>query len=447
MKDLFEKGLPANLESERMLLGFIELGYADLDAIEAVLSPDDFSLEKHRRIFARMQDLHRRGDSIDYVTLFNELKRQGEAESCDGLGYLTDLTNGLPQILNLDTHIRIIQEKSTLRRTIFACQHLMKRCLAEDGNSQELLADAEALLSKLAEKRQPHGQWLTPTEVITSFPGGVDAFMSPNRGGTGIPTPWPRLTSTLCGLQKGDLVLLAARPSMGKSVAAMQMAHYGAKHGHGGAFFSLEMTKEALVRRLISAIGKVDAQRLRSGMLNVEERGRALRAASEVEGLPLWIDDTRARTMPAITSALCKLRARHSVEVVFIDHLQLMKSTGRTESRHHELSEISHALKHLANELEVAVVLVSQLNRDCEREKRRPQLADLKETGSLEEDADVVVFIHRPEQYNRQDESLRGIAEFIIGKQRNGPTGKLPMCFVHEHQKFGEGAPGGTGDE
>lgn len=358
-----------------------------------------------------------------------------------------DLTTGLPQFLKLDTHIRILQEKSTLRRTIAACEHLKNRCLLEDGNAQDILAEAEAVLGKLGDGHQQHGTWLTPAEVISSFPGGVNAFMSPNRGGSGVPAPWPALTATLCGLQKGELVLIAARPSMGKSVAAMQSAHHAAKRGHGVAFFSLEMTKEALVRRLISAIGNVDAQRLRSGMLNAEERGRALRAATEIDGLPLWIDDTRARTLPAITSALRRLRTQQSVEVVFIDHLQLMKSIGRTESRHQELSEISHSLKHLAVEFGLTVLLLSQLNRECEREKRRPQLSDLRECGSLEEDGDVVLFIHRPEQYNRQDASLRGIAEFIIAKQRNGPTGKLPMSFLHAYQRFEERAPGGATEE
>ena len=163
---------------------------------------------------------------------------------------------------------------------------------------------------------------------------------------------------------------------------------------------------------------------------------RAARAASEIRDLPLWIDDTRARTIPAVTSALRKLQAVHTVRILVLDHLQLMRCVGRSESRHQELSEISHSLKHLAGEFGITVVLLSQLNRDCEREKRRPQLADLKETGSLEEDADVVLFIHRPEQYNRQDQSLRGAAEFIIGKQRNGPTGKLNMRFQHEYQRF-----------
>jgi replicative DNA helicase len=225
---------------------------------------------------------------------------------------------------------------------------------------------------------------------------------------------------------------------MGKSIVAMQLAHHSAKHGEGVAVFSLEMTKESLVQRLIAAVGSVDAQQLRTGCLDKEERARVMEAVRAIESLPLWIDDTGARTMPAIISGLRKLMARNSIRVVVIDHMQLMKGVGRFESRHQELSEISHALKHLATRMEVTVILVSQLNRECEKSGRRPQLADLKETGSLEEDADIVMFVHRPEQYNRQDRTLHGQAEFIVSKHRNGPTGKRSMLFQEEFQRFVE---------
>jgi replicative DNA helicase len=432
-----ETGLPCNLDAERFLLGSILMDDSRFAEFAGALKADDFSLEKHRRIFQRMCELNERGEHIDRVTVANELRNRGELESCDGVSYLVSLDDGLPRLFNLDSYVRIVQEKATLRQAIFGAQRLMNRCLLQDGSSSEILADAEVFLAKLGDNRQQHGRWLNPGEVIETA-GGLNSFITPTRGGSGIATPWPAVTTALCGLQRGDLVLVAGRPSMGKSVVAMQMAHHAAVSGHGVAFFSLEMTKDALVRRLISAVGRVDAQKLRSGTLNPDERLRAARAASEIAELPLWIDDSRARTIPAVTAALRKLIARHDVGLVLVDHLQLMKCAGRAESRHQELSEISHSLKHLAGELDLPVVLLSQLNRECEREKRRPQLADLKETGSLEEDADVVLFIHRPEQYDRQAEHLRGLAEFIIGKQRNGPTGKLNMVFLHAFQKFEE---------
>lgn len=437
MKDLaLEKGLPANHDAERYVLGSILIDETNLETVALALQADDFSLEKHRRLFDRMQDLRARGERIDRVTVANELKNREQLE-WNEISYLCSLDEGMPRLANLDSYVRIVQEKSVLRRAIFAAEDLINRCLLGHGDSTAILAAADAM-SKLGEKRQQHGQWLKPGEVIEQHPGGLNAFLMPSRGGSGVATPWPSLTLPLCGLQVADLVLVAGRPSMGKSIIAMQMAHHAATSGQGVAFYSLEMTKDSLIRRLISAVGQVDAQRLRSGALNAEERMLAIRAASEISALPLWIDDTRARTIPAVTAALRKLIAKHPVRMVMVDHLQLMKCTGRVESRHQELSEISHSLKHLAAEFGVTVVVLSQLNRDCEREKRRPQLADLKETGTLEEDADVVLFVHRPEQYNRQDPALRGHAEFIIGKQRNGPTGKRNMRFQHGYQRFVE---------
>jgi replicative DNA helicase len=438
MTNRTENGLPCNVDAERLLLGSILLDDNQFELVAGTLSHDDFALEKHQKIWRRMNEINGRGERIDRIVIHNELMKHGESESVGGLSYLVSLDDGLPQFPKLDGYVRIVQEKATLRRTIFAAQGLIDRCkLATDG-SEAILAEAEAVLAKLADGRGKQSQWLNPGEVMLAYPGGLSAFIQPARGGIGVSTPWKGLDKALCGLHPGDLFLVAGRPSMGKSVVGMQLAHHVAKDGEGVAVFSLEMTKASLVQRLVAAVGPVDAQRFRTGCLDKEERARVAEAISSIESLPLWIDDSRARTMPAITGALRKLMARSPVRVVVIDHLQLMKGVGRVESRHQELSEISHALKHLAGQMGVTVVLLSQLNRDCEKAGRRPQLSDLKETGSLEEDADVVLFVHRPEQYNRQEAALRGQAEFIIGKQRNGPTGKRSMLFQHEYQRFVE---------
>ena len=439
MKDfLAERGLPCNIDAERCVLGSILLDSQQYELVAGALRPEDFSLEKHRRIFTRMGDLHGRSEPIDRVTVHNELDRHKEAESCDGFSYLVSLDDGLPQIPNLDGYVRIIQEKATLRRAIYAAQSVINRCLTAEGDSTAILAEAESVLARLTDGRQGSGQWLNPGQVMCNHPGGINAFLQPPCGGTGSPTPWPGLTAALCGLHRGDLFLVAGRPSMGKSIIGMALAHHCANRGECAAVFSLEMTRASLVQRLIAAVGEVDAQRLRTGTLGAEERRRVADAVSRIEALPLMIYDTPARTMPAMTSALRRLIAQQPVRLVVIDHLQLMKGVGRFDSRHHELSEISHALKHLAAQLDITVVLISQLNRECEKDARQPRLADLKETGSLEEDADVVLFVHRPEQYNHQDQALRGKAEFIIGKQRNGPTGKRKMLFQHEYQRFVE---------
>ncbi len=233
---------------------------------------------------------------------------------------------------------------------------------------------------------------------------------------------------------------------MGKSVVGMQQGYATASEGTGVAYISLEMSKESLVRRLVAGISRVDAHKARSGYLNADERRRMLEAAADIENLPLFINDARAHTPAAISTALRKLKARTQVGLVIVDHLQLMKVTGRAESRHQELSEICHGFKRLAGQMECVVMLLSQLNRSCEQERRLPNLSDLKESGSIEEDADVVVFIHRPEMYRRDDASLRGKAELIVAKQRAGPTGKLALTFLHGYQVFEEASTESGGD-
>ena len=435
-----EKGLPCNVDAERFILGSVLLDDSAFDGM-SILADDDFSLEKHRRIFKRMRELREHGEKIDRLTVYHELDKHGEVGSCDGLSYLVSLDDGIPQVPNLDSYIRIVQEKAVLRRAIFAAQHLMNRCLQAEDSPREILLDCQKTLDALSDGQQKHGEWVTPVEVVKNYPGGPYEFVSRKRGGVGIATPWPPVTETLGGgLHKGELFIGAGRPSMGKSIVGGQLAHQAAKDGHGAAVFSLEMSKESLTERLLCGIARVDCQKLRAGYLNTTEKNRLMEAAADLEALPLWIDDTRARTIPAMTAALRKLAAKHPVEVIVIDHLQLMTSAGRRREakRYEEVSEILHELKHEAVRMGAAVVVLSQLNRQCEIENRQPQLSDLKETGAAEEDADVVMFVHRPERYakNHGREDLRGYAEFIIAKQRCGPVGKKNMVFLDGMQKF-----------
>ena len=431
--------LPANLDAERYVLGGILVDGNLWPSVQGSLRPDDFSVEKHRRIFACFEDLHGRGEFIDHLTAINALRGSGKLESVDGASYIFSLEDGMPRLANLDGWVRVVKEKATLRNVIKAAYQLAERAMGGEG-SEEILAHADTLLKSLGGAAPAN--WANPGEVMTAYPGGIENFLCPSRGGAGLATPWPKLTDMLCGFQPGDLILIAGRPSMGKSAAALQIAHHAAKESIGVGFISLEMSKESLVRRLVSVEGGVDSHRLRSGCLTSEERYQVQAAASRLSDLPLFIDENRARTMPAVEGRIRRLRADHEIGLVIVDHLQLMRGIGRAESRHHELSAISHEAKHLAVDLQVPVMLLSQLNRECEREKRAPQLADLRETGSLEEDADVVVFVHRPEQYKRDDPSLRGLAEFIVAKQRNGPTGKILMSFLHAYGRFEQRAPG-----
>jgi replicative DNA helicase len=267
------------------------------------------------------------------------------------------------------------------------------RCALSCEPSSEILEAAAGLLERVRSKSDTkNGQWITPGQILTR---GLDSVLFPTPGSGGIKTPWVRLTEMTSGWSPGDLIIVAGRPSMGKSVIAMQQAHISARQGIGVAYVSLEMSKESLMRRLVAGTSRVEADRARSGFLNGDERRRMLEAASDLQDIPLFIDESRAHTPIAVTTALRRLRAKTPIGLVIVDHLQLMKVTGRAESRHVELSEVCHSFKHLAGQMGCVVMLLSQLNRSCEQERRLPNLSDLKESGSIEEDADVVMFIHR----------------------------------------------------
>ena len=328
-----------------------------------------------------------------------------------------------------------MKEKALLRETMFACENTMNRCALASEPSSEILETAAGILEQVRSKGVKDGHWCTAGEVLQH---GLDEILFPPAGSTGIRTPWPRLTEMTGGWAPGDLAIIAGRPSMGKSVIALQQAYTSSRLGIGVAYISLEMSKESLVRRLVASVSRVDAHRARSGFLNAEDRRRMIAAATELQTLPLFLDESSGHTPVAVGAGLRKLRAKTQIGLVIVDHLQLMKVTGRAESRHSELSEICHGFKRLAAQMECVVMLLSQLNRSCEQERRLPNLSDLKECGSIEEDADAVVFIHRPKMYRRDDASLRGKAELIVAKQRNGPTGKLAMTFLSGCQRFEE---------
>jgi replicative DNA helicase len=437
-----EKGLPSNLEAERFILGSIQNAGNDMFAsCDTALSADDFALEKHRRIYSAMRGLDEAGQNIGRVEVANELIRLNQLESVDGLSYLTDLDTGLPLLASIDSYVRIVREKSILRQIALAAHNLMERALLADDDPAAILTHADSILASL----MPDGSlasWENPGEIIRSYPGGLKSFITPSRGGTGVQLPWPIINSTLCGLQPGDLMLVSGRPSHGKSVAAMQLSYEAAKSGHGVAYFSLEMSRESLVRRLISMVGKVDSQRMRLGYLNADERERVSLAASEIESLPIWIDN-RGYTTPAIRRALKSLRARREIGLVVVDHFHLIQSIGREEDRQ-RFARTADDFQRYAKEFNIPFVVLAQLNRKCEDENRAPGLSDLGETGKLEQNADIVMFTYRPEAYarNRNRDELRGHAEFIVAKQRNGPTGKVDMFFRKEFQCFAEAHPG-----
>lgn len=441
MKDntdlLFEKGLPANLDAERFVLGSIVLRDAAYLQVAPVLQPDDFSLEKHRRIYARMGDLSERGVRIDRVTLANELDKQGQLESVDGLSYLVSLDEGLPEIANLDAYVNIVRDKSTLRKAIFAHQNGIQECLAAVDPTPEILDRAERSIAALASETRSV-TFRTPMEVINKA-GGITAFLHPD-GRRGVETPWPALNRMLVGrgFMAGQMVVIGARPSMGKTALACQIADFAASHGTGVAFFTLEMPDQSILLRMAAARSQVDSLRVTQGWAREHEihaLSEAFADLADDENCRLWIDDTTACTVPAMRAALRRLAVQHPIGLVVIDYLQLVETSGGSERRRYEqVTEISRGVKRLARELNAPVVVLAQLNRESEKGARKPQLSDLRDSGSIEQDADIVLL---PVRQDGQDDHADAVAvDLIIAKQRNGPLGRVPLKFLKRYAKF-----------
>jgi replicative DNA helicase len=436
----FEKGLPANLDAERFVLGSILLNQDTYFEVAGALDPEDFSLEKHRRIYARMRDLYARGEKIDRLTLANELMKQGQLESVDGFSYLVSLDEGLPVITNLDSYIRIVKDKATLRKLIFTAQKVIDRCMIGEEEPDEILAGAEETLLKLGESRTGE-QLESPAAVIQKFPGGINAFLDPSQRVSGLSTGFTKFDEMTGGLHGGELIILAARPSMGKTALALNIAQHVATHPQMRkpvAIFSLEMSSASLLTRLLCAAARVDQHKYRAGYLNQDERRKLQFALADLTEAPLFLDDTAGVNLMDVHAKLRRLKAQHGLSLVVIDYLQLMSSRGRSENRNQEVSAISRGLKLMAKELDVPFVVLSQLSRASETRvgDHRPQLSDLRDSGSIEQDADLVAFIFREEVYKRDREDLKGLADLIIAKQRNGPIGTVPLRFIGPYTRF-----------
>ncbi len=435
-----EKGLPTNVDAERFVLGSILLDDALYVQAAGTLEADDFSLESHRRIFKRMGELQERGEKIDRITVANELMKFNELEACGGLSYLVELDDGLPRIPNLDSYIRIVKDKAVLRRIIFASQHMMNRALAGEEEPDEILAGAEETLLKLGEARMKSGL-LNAGQILEDYEGGLNAFLDPSKRIKGIGTGFTKFDELTGGLHGGDLVIVAGRPSMGKTALALNIAqHVALKNKQTVAIFSLEMSKESLLTRMLCSAARVDSQKFRAGYLNQEERRKLNHALQELVQAPLYIDDTPGAHLMDMHAKLRRLESeRHHLGLVIVDYLQLMTAGARFENRNQEVSALSRGMKMLAKELNAPVMVLSQLSRAVENRQggdHRPQLSDLRESGSIEQDADVVAFVFREEIYKPKEDSLRGLAELIVGKQRNGPVGTVNLVFIHAQTKF-----------
>jgi replicative DNA helicase len=434
-----QKGLPANIDAERFILGSVLLDESRFIEIAGVLNNDDFALEKHRRIFTRMNDLHARDERIDRVTLANELLKYNELESVDGLSYLISLDDGLPHISNLDSYVKIVRDKATLRRIAIGAQQLMNRALMAEDDPGEVLAGAEETLLKLGESRTAKGL-ATPLEVIRNYEGGLNAFLDPSKRIKGISTGFAKLDEMSGGLHAGELIILAARPSMGKTALALNMCwHVATRLFQPVVIFSLEMSQESLLTRMLCSAARVDSQKFRAGYLNEHDRQKLRQAANTMVEAPIYIDDTAGVNMMDMHAKLRRLQqSGQKPALVVVDYLQLMSVRGRVENRNQEVSQLSRGMKLLSKEIGCPFLVLSQLSRAPETRQgdHRPQLSDLRESGSIEQDADLVAFIFREEVYKRDREDLRGLAELIVAKQRNGPIGKIDLVFLHSMTKF-----------
>jgi replicative DNA helicase len=432
--------LPAALEAERSILGAILLDNFAYNQAAEHLRPDDFSVDSHRRIYARMVDLAESSRPIDLITLRDELERQKELQSVGDMGYLSSLLDGVPDRPSIEHYVKIVRDKALLRGLIHAANAAIARAAEQSEGADEILSDAEAAIFALSEKRIGRG-FVGIQDIVQESFGSVDALLRRGQRITGLATHYADLDEMTSGLQPSDLVILAARPSMGKTAFAMNIAENVAIHDRKVVgVFSLEMSREALLLRLLCSWARVDSHKMRTGSLWREDLDKVVHAMDDLANAPIYIDDT-----PGIALSEMRAKARRlqqsagGLDLLVVDYLQLMSGGGRRyENRTQEVSAISRGLKGIAKELRVPVIALSQLSRAPESRggDHRPQLADLRESGSIEQDADVVAFIFREEVYKPDDPELSGRAELLIAKQRNGPTGKVEMAFLKNCTRF-----------
>jgi replicative DNA helicase len=439
-----ERTLPHNLEAERSVLGAILVHNDAFNTAAQVIDGRDFYRDAHRRIFDRMVTLSERNEAIDFVTLKEELSRGGDLDHVGGPAYIASLVDGVPRATNIEYYARIVKEKATLRNLIYAANKILTSAYEADQEPELILDEAESSIFAVADDRLKAGFVAMRDLVKENFPK-VELLFEHKRLVTGVPTGFVDLDEMTRGLQAGDLVIIAARPSMGKTSLVLNIAqHVAVQPDLTVGFFSLEMSKEALFIRLLTSEAQIDSHRLMSGAIGQKDYGRISHAIETLSAMRLFIDDTASIGVLEMRAKSRRLQAEHGLNLIVLDYIQLMSARGRYENRTLELASISRSLKGLAKELNVPIVVLSQLSRAPEaRADHRPQLSDLRESGALEQDADVVVLIYRDDAYNRDPNNPdAGIAELILAKQRNGPTGVVKLAFLREQTRFANLAPG-----
>jgi replicative DNA helicase len=443
--------LPANVEAERSILGAILLDNFAYNQAAEHLRIEDFSLDSHRRIYSRMVDLAESSRPIDMITLIEELDRHKDLQPIGDVAYVSSLVEGVPDRPSIEHYVKIVRDKAMLRGLISAANTAIARASEQSDTAEDVISDAEAAIFQLSEKRIGRG-FMGVQEIVRESFGSVDALLQRGQRITGLATHYNDLDEMTSGLQRSDLVIIAARPSMGKTAFVMNIAENAAiEDQQVVGVFSLEMSREALLMRLLCSQARVDAHKMRTGSLWQDDTKKVVRAMEQLAHAPIFIDDTPGISLSEMRAKARRLKqAQGKLDLIIVDYLQLMSGGGkRFENRTQEVSAISRGLKALAKELSVPVIALSQLSRAPESRggDHRPQLADLRESGSIEQDADLVMFIFREEVYKQDDPELQGKAEIIIAKQRNGPIGKVRMAFLKSCTRFETMVEGGMSDE
>ncbi|MGE7186341.1 replicative DNA helicase [Peribacillus sp. NPDC006672] len=428
---------PQNIEAEQAVLGAIFLEPSSLTVTSEVLIPEDFYRSSHQKIFNVMIKLNDEGKAVDLITVTEELAAAKNLEEVGGVSYLSELAGSVPTAANIEYYARIVEEKSLLRRLIRTATNIAQEGYSREDEVEELLGEAEKTIMEVAQRKNS-GAFQNIKDVLVRTYDNIEVLTTRKGDVTGIPTGFAELDRMTAGFQRNDLIIVGARPSVGKTAFALNIAqNVATKTEENVAIFSLEMGAEQLVMRMLCAEGNINAQNLRTGSLTDEDWRKLTMAMGSLSNAGIYIDDTPGVRIGEIRSKCRRLKQEHGLGMILIDYLQLIQGDGRSgDNRQQEVSEISRSLKALARELEVPVIALSQLSRGVEqRQDKRPMMSDIRESGSIEQDADIVAFLYRDDYYDKESEN-KNIIEIIIAKQRNGPVGTVSLAFVKEYNKF-----------
>lgn len=433
-----EKIPPQSVEAEIATLGSMLIEEEAIAKAIEIIDDNAFYKEAHRIIYKTLIELFSRNSAVDIVTVIEELRKKGQLDEVGGASYITLLTSSIPTAANIEHYAKIVKEKSILRQLINNTTEIVQDCYESTNAADSILDKAERLVFEITSKKVEQKSSILLKDIIKDSIETIDNLYQKKEHITGIPSGFHEFDVMTAGLQPSDLIVVAGRPSMGKSALVTCIAEYaGTVEKIPLAFFSLEMSKEQLVQRMLCSHARVNAHRVRTGFLSQADWPRLVNAAGKLSEAPIYIDDTPAISALELRAKARRLKAQYDIKLIILDYLQLMQGPAKSENRQQEISEISRSLKALARELNVSLIAVSQLSRAVEqRADHRPQLSDLRESGAIEQDADVVILLLREEYYNPYLEDKKGLAEIIIAKQRNGPVGSLNLTFINEYTRF-----------